>query len=135
MPDFLGIERLSYGPWQAFERSIQRMLVHAGFNSVRLVGGTGDGGGDVIAEQDSKLWVIQVKYRSNGQLIGPSVIDEVTTAVDSYRADVAVVAVNTGFTSNVPELARKRESRSGYPSLSLERGKSSRTGSKSPALP
>ena len=115
MSDFLGIERLNYGPWQAFERCIHRMLVHAGFKNVRLVGGTGDGGGDIVGEFGGKLWVVQAKFRSQGQLIGPSVIDEVTVAVDHYRADVAVVAASTGFTSEVPNIARKRKSDMGIP--------------------
>jgi len=115
MPDFLGIERLSYGPWQAFERCIQRMLVHAGFRDVRLVGGTGDAGADIVGERDGKLWVVQAKYRSRGQLLGPSVVDEVTTAVDRYRADVAAIAVTTGFTSEVPAYATKRKADMGIP--------------------
>ena len=41
MPGFLGIERISLGPWQALERAIQRLLIHVGFDDVRLVGGTG----------------------------------------------------------------------------------------------
>ena len=115
MPDFLGIERLSYGPWQAFERSIQRMLVQAGFRDVRLVGGMGDGGADIVGERDGKLWVVQAKFRSQGQLVGTSVIDEITTAVDRYRADVAVVAVTSGFTSEVPEYATKCRADLGIP--------------------
>ena len=115
MADFLGIERLSYGPWQAFERCIQRMLMHAGFRDVRLVGGTGDAGADIVGERDGKLWVVQAKYRSRGQLLGPSVVDEVTTAVDRYRADVAAVAVTTGFTSEVPAYATKRKADMGVP--------------------
>ena len=115
MPDFLGIERLSYGPWQAFERCIQRMLVHAGFRDVRLVGGAGDAGADIVGERDGKLWVVQAKYRSQGQLLGPSVVDEVTTAVDRYRADAAAVAVTTGFTSEVPIHATKRKADMGIP--------------------
>ncbi len=115
MPDFLGIERLSYGPWQAFERCIQRMLMHAGFRDVRLVGGAGDAGADIVGELKGRLWVVQAKYRSRGQLLGPSVVDEVTTAVDRYRADVAAVAVTTGFTSEVPTHATKRKADMGIP--------------------
>ena len=58
---------------------------------------------------------MQAKFRSQGQLVGPSVIDEVTTAVDRYRADVAVVAVTTGFTSEVPIHATKRKADMGIP--------------------
>ena len=115
MPEFLGIERLNYGPWQAFERCVQRMLMHAGFKNVRLVGGKGDGGGDIVAERKDKLWVVQAKFRSQGQLIGPSVIDEVTSAIDHYRADVAAVAVSTGFSQDVPSVVKKRKADMGIP--------------------
>ena len=89
--------------------------MHAGFDDVRLVGGAGDGGGDIVAERDGKLWVVQTKFRSHGQLLGRSVIDEVTMAVDRYRADVAVVAVSTGFTMEVPSSASKRKADMGIP--------------------
>ena len=89
--------------------------MHAGFKNVRLVGGTGDGGGDVVAERNDKLWVVQAKFRSQGQLIGQSVIDEVTSAINHYRADVAAVAVSTGFTSEVPSYADKRKADMGIP--------------------
>ena len=115
MPDFLGIERLSYGPWPAFERCIQRLLVHAGFRDVRLVGGTGDGGADIVGEHRGRLWVVQAKYRSRGRLIGPSVLSEVTTAVDRYNADVAAIAVSTGFTADVPSQTTKAKGNLGIP--------------------
>ena len=115
MPDFLGIERLSYGPWQAFERSIQRLLIHAGFADVRLVGGSGDAGADIVAERNGDIWVIQAKYRSKGQLLGPAVIDEITTAVDRYDANIAVVAVTTGWSQDAPVYAMKRRADLGIP--------------------
>ena len=91
------------------------MLVQAGFRDVRLVGGIGDGGADIVGERDGKLWVVQAKFRSQGQLVGRSVIGEITTAVDRYRADVAVVAVTTGFTSEVPQYATKSRADLGIP--------------------
>src|SRR4051812_22143811 len=71
LPPFISIERLSLGPWQAFERAIQRLFVHAGFSDVRLVGGSGDAGADVVAELGGRVWVAQAKYRGGGQLVGP----------------------------------------------------------------
>ena len=79
MPGFLGIERISQGPWQALERAIQRLLIHAGFDDVRLVGGTGDGGADVVGNWRQQTWVIQCKYRSHNQVIGAQVVDEVSS--------------------------------------------------------
>lgn len=115
MPDFLGIERLSYGPWQAFERGLQRYLIHAGFQDVRLVGGSGDEGADVVGEHEGKTWVIQAKYRSQGQFIGSSVVDEVTRAIDYYRAEVAVIATSTGFSADAVNRASRRSSDLGMP--------------------
>ena len=75
MPDFLGVERLSLGPWQAFERGVQRLLVHAGFRDVRLVGGSGDEGADVVGELGGRVWVVQAKHRTTGQVLGTEPID------------------------------------------------------------
>jgi superfamily II DNA or RNA helicase len=115
MPDFLGIERLSLGPWQAFERAIQRLLVHAGFDGVQLVGGKGDEGADVVGELKGVTWVVQAKYRSSGQLVSARVIDEVTIAVDRYGGRVAVVATNSGFTAGAVAYAGKRAGDMGIP--------------------
>ena len=109
MPGFLGIERISQGPWQALERAIQRLLVHAGFNDVRLVGGRGDGGGDVVANHDSKTWVIQSKYRSGNQVVGAAVIDELVSAVSKYGAEVAVLATNAKFSADLIQRAKRME--------------------------
>lgn len=115
MTEFLGIERLSLGPWQAFERAIQRLFTHAGFVDSRLVGQVGDEGADVVAEHAGRVWVIQAKFRSPGQLVGHSAIDEVTVAIDRYGGDVAVVATNSGFTPTAVDLARKRSGDLGIP--------------------
>lgn len=117
MADFLGVERLSLGPWQAFERGVQRLMVHAGFRDVRLVGGSGDEGADVVGELDGRVWIVQAKYRSTGQIIGTDPIDEVTTAIDRYRADVGVVATNTGFSGTSVRFASKRKADLGVPIL------------------
>jgi superfamily II DNA or RNA helicase len=108
VPGFLGVERLSLGPWQAFERALQRLLVHAGLNDVRLVGGSGDEGGDIVGDLHGSTWVVQAKHRSTGQIVGTEPIDEVTVAVDRYGATVAAVATNTGYSAAAVTLARKR---------------------------
>ena len=109
MPGFLGIERISQGPWQALERAIQRLLIHAGFDDVRLVGGRGDGGGDVVANLKQQTWVVQSKYRSGGQVIGARVVDEVALAIGRYGAEVAVVATNAAVSKDAVERAKRLE--------------------------
>ena len=110
MPGFLGIERISQGPWQALERAIQRLLVHSGFDDVRLVGGAGDGGADVVASARQQIWVIQSKYRSHNQVVGVNAVDEVVTAIGRYGAEVAVVATNASVSKDAIQYAKRLES-------------------------
>ncbi len=109
MPGFLGIERISQGPWQALERAIQRLLMHAGFDDVRLVGGSGDGGADVVANFKERTWVVQSKYSSRNQAVGAKVIDEVAVAIGRYGAEVAVVATNALVSKDVIQRAKRLE--------------------------
>ena len=56
---FLDRARLLHGPWQAFERDVARLMIANGFSEVRLVGGPGDGGADVLGVKAGQLWVVQ----------------------------------------------------------------------------
>ena len=109
MPGFLGIERISQGPWQALERSLQRFLMHLGFEDVRVVGGSGDGGGDVVANFRGQTWAIQSKYRSGNQTVGAKAVDEVVVALGRYSADVAVVATNANVSKEAIDRAVRLE--------------------------
>ena len=109
MPGFLGIERISQGPWQALERAIERLLIHAGFDDVRLVGGSGDSGADVVASLGGRTWVIQSKYRFGSRVVGANVIDEVAIAIGRYGAEIAVVATNASVSKDVITRAKRLE--------------------------
>ncbi len=41
---------------RAFERDVARLLVCNGFEDVRLIGGSGDAGADVLGVKNSELW-------------------------------------------------------------------------------
>jgi superfamily II DNA or RNA helicase len=84
---------LSFGPWQAMERLTARYFALSGFNDVRVVGGSGDKGGDVIAERNGQRWVAQVKYRSTGS-VGKDAVDEALNAQAYYDAQVPVISTN-----------------------------------------
>ncbi len=90
---FLGLERLRLGPWQAFERDVARLFLGNGFKDVRVVGGSGDRGADVLASKDGKLWVIQCKHTTNSP---PPVdaVDEVLEAGRAYQAERLAIAVS-----------------------------------------
>ena len=88
---FLDARRLLKGPWQAFERDVARLLVCNGFDNVRLVGGSGDRGADVLGVKNGRLWVIQCKFTSTGYP-PPSAVDEIGEAARFYGADQIFVA-------------------------------------------
>jgi Holliday junction resolvase len=61
------------GPWQAFERDVASLLVCNGFEDVRLIGGSGDAGADVLGVKNSELWVIQCKFTTGGYGLNASI--------------------------------------------------------------
>lgn len=115
MPHFIGIERLTFGPWQAFERATHRFFVHAGFTECRLVGGPGDKGADILATKDDRLWVTQTKFRRAGIAVGESAVEEVVQAINWYSADEAVVATNQHFGPDAYAAAKRFSDKIGIP--------------------
>lgn len=96
METFLDSRRLLNGPWQAFERDVARLLVANGFEDVRLVGGSGDKGADVLGVKGGELWVVQCKFVTN-QYPSPSAVDEVVEASRFYQANRLIVAASRSF--------------------------------------
>ena len=90
---FLGLTRLLKGPWQAFERDTARLFLQNGFTDVRVVGGTGDKGGDVLAVKDGELWVAQCKHTTSAPP-SLSAIDEVIEAGRFYGAQNLLIATS-----------------------------------------
>ncbi|MBR7833478.1 DEAD/DEAH box helicase family protein [Actinospica durhamensis] len=99
---------LDAGPLQ-FPRRVERLLWHAGFTDVANIDGPGDGGGDLLARYKGRDWVVQCKWKRQGA-VGADAVEEVARARDLYRANHAIVATNTRFSSDarrrVDELAR-----------------------------
>jgi predicted helicase len=96
METFLDSRRLLNGPWQAFERDVARLLVANSFEDVRIVGGSGDRGADVLGVKGGELWVIQCKFVTN-QYPSPAAVDEVVEASRFYEANRLVVAASRSF--------------------------------------
>lgn len=99
---FLTEELLKGTDWRAFERAVARTMSHCGWENVRIVGATGDGGGDVVAVRSAEgkrlVFVVQVKSIIGDSYVGPSAIQEAVDAIGIYTGDVAVVATNGDFT-------------------------------------
>ena len=90
---FLDERRLLYGPWQAFERDVARLLIANGFDDVRIVGGSSDRGGDVLGVQKGELWVFQCKHTTTTPPPREAVT-EVVEAARYYEAKHMVVATS-----------------------------------------
>lgn len=91
--------------WQAFERMISRLLIHKGFRGVRVVGGSGDKGADIIAlGPNEKRWLVQAKYWSKP--VPESEIKKTFEAARLYKAQVAVMVALHGVDENARTLQR-----------------------------
>ena len=101
---FISKDNIDSLTWQAFERVVCRLLLHEGFEGLRIVGQTSDGGADVLAHRASKRWLFQVKHWK--ARVGADVIDRTLEAMRAYRAQVPVVVSLNGFQDAVREQQR-----------------------------
>jgi len=90
---FLHARTLLAGGPSRFNLAIERLLLHLGFSDVRVIDGSGDGGGDILGVRASELFVIQNKW-TTGTSISRAAVDEVEAAKAKYGADRAIVVTN-----------------------------------------
>lgn len=83
---------LQSGP-SRFNILVERLLGHLGFDDVRVIDGSGDQGGDILAVRGRQLFVFQMKWTSRGS-IPKDGVDEVERAKAKYAADRAVLVTN-----------------------------------------
>jgi len=108
---FLTPEILKGTDWRAVERAVARVMSHCGWQSVQLIGGSGDAGGDIVGvrEIDGRkvVFVVQVKCVMGASYIGIPAVQEAVDAMGQYSANIAVVATNGDFTASAK--ARQKE--------------------------
>jgi len=102
---FLSTERLSKGPWQAFERSIARLLAHSGWELNEVVGGTGDNGADIIAayrtpEGQLVEFIYQAKFSENNKPLSEDIVGDLRRAMEYYEIERGVAVSNRIFSEN-----------------------------------
>lgn len=98
MTQFVSDLAISLSSWQSFERMIGRLLTAEGFQYVALVGRSGDGGADVLAQKRGRRWLFQVKRWTSPA--GSEVLDRTVAAARTYAADVPVIVSKSGFTQS-----------------------------------
>lgn len=112
MSRFVSVDRKPSN-WRAAERAVCRYLLHSGYQGVRLVGQTSDGGADIVARTPSGLRaVVQVKHWN--RTVGLEARDETVAAMRRYRATVPIIVSVGGFDSRLREVAASQHA-SGVP--------------------
>lgn len=115
---FLSTERLSKGPWQAFERAIARLLAHSGWEINELVGGAGDHGADIIAGYKNEVgqlieFIYQAKFSENNKPLSVDIIGDLKRAMEYYEIDRGV-AVSNRVLSEAQSLKLQTLKNTGY---------------------
>ena len=80
---------------------IARSFITAGFDGVRVVGGSGDKGADILAHKLKKRWLIQAKHWKKP--VGHKVIQETVNAASHYKANISVVVSLNGYDATARE--------------------------------
>src|SRR4051794_11374152 len=91
---FLGIERLTRGPWQAFERGIARLLAHRGWDSYDVVGGAGDKGADILGSVNRAEKIFQTKFYQSNYSLSVDIVKDVVRAIEFYGIQEGVCVSN-----------------------------------------
>ena len=94
---FNSIKIKDQGPHE-FRRSLQRMMIHNGFESFS-VDGYADGGGDLLCEKNGETWIIQCKWKNKG-LISKEAVNDIIRATYNYNAHKGILATNAALTRN-----------------------------------
>lgn len=100
MAEFLSSERLVAGGPGGFTRTLERLLPLLGFTQVVNIDGANDQGGDLLAYYGRELIAIQAKWRQDPTRgsVSEDAVNEVSRAIDAYRAASGIVVTNGRFT-------------------------------------
>ncbi|MCK9588638.1 MAG: DEAD/DEAH box helicase family protein [Terrimicrobiaceae bacterium] len=85
---------------------MSRLLVHKGLKGVRIVGGTGDKGADIIAIGfNNKRWLVQAKFWAKP--VSEQELQETIEAGRHYSADFLVIAAPNGIDGRARQLQQR----------------------------
>jgi restriction system protein len=92
-----------------FERLVARLLVRDGFTDVRIPGGRGDLGADVIATRGGRRVVVQCKrYSEQRSVSSPEMQKFLGTCFHEHDADEAWFVTTTRFSRPARDLGARR---------------------------
>lgn len=93
-----------YMTGKEFENFCAYLLAQNGFHSVFLVGGSGDGGVDIMAEKDGTSYAIQCKCYTSP--VGSPAVRDTFSGAAFHKKDVAVLMTNSIFTEPAKQTAQ-----------------------------
>lgn len=92
VPFLQSLTILRAGP-RRFNIAVERLLLHLGFDDIRLIDGAGDGGGDILAFRGPESFVFQCKW-TTATSVSRNAVDEVEAAMRKYETKRAIVVSN-----------------------------------------
>jgi superfamily II DNA or RNA helicase len=90
---FVDPRQLILGGERRFTAQVERLLGLLRYGDIANIDGSGDVGGDLLATIASQQWVFQAKWQKRGS-VPRKAVDEVSAAMDHYRAHRGVVVTN-----------------------------------------
>lgn len=90
----------------AFQDMIVNLLQANGFVNVKVIGKSGDQGGDVVATKNDEQLVIQAKRYSIDNKVSNNAVQEVLGAIAVYGANRGIVVTNSFYTASAKTLAK-----------------------------
>ncbi len=89
-----------------FQDFVAEILKVNGYTDVRVIGRSGDQGGDILATLDNSNFVIQTKRYSIDRRVSNNAVQEVLGAIGYYSYDKGMVITNSIFTRSAKDLAQ-----------------------------
>lgn len=90
---FVDPRQLILGGERRFTAQVERLLGLLQYGDIANIDGSGDVGGDVLATIAGQQWVFQAKWQRQGT-VPRAAVEEVSAAMDHYRAHRGVVVTN-----------------------------------------
>jgi restriction system protein len=88
-----------------YEQYVQFYLSRHGFRHIRLTGGTGDLGVDLVARRGRHTYAVQCKFYSYP--VGGAAVQEVVAGMPVYHCDAALLVTNSTLTRGAWTLAER----------------------------
>lgn len=89
-----------------FEAAVADLLARSEFRDVRLCGGSGDLGADIVClDRRGRTVVVQCKRHAPGIAVGSGVVQRFLGAVTHHGADRGLLVTTSRFTAPAAELA------------------------------